>query len=228
MIKVPTVISLGGSLIAPDSGIDLDFLAEFKKLLEGRVKNGERFVVVCGGGSVARNYQQVAAALAPESSADLDWLGIMATRLNASLVRLAFGKLAPLPVVTDPSKPPKRKVPVLVASGWKPGWSTDYCAALLASKLGAKTIINLSNITYVYSADPKKDPQAQALESVSWPDFQKIVGRKWSPGMNLPFDPIASALGAKTGLIVKVVNGRSLKDAAAAIAGKPFRGTTIG
>jgi uridylate kinase len=227
-MPAPIIISLGGSLIAPDSGIDLEFLAEFKELIEERVKNGERFIVVCGGGSVARRYQQAAKALAPESSADLDWLGVMATRLNALLMRLAFGKLAPLEVVTDPSKPPKRKVPVLVASGWKPGWSTDYCAAMLASKLGAKTVINLSNITYVYSADPKKDPKAQALENVSWPDFRKIVGSKWSPGLNMPFDPIASALGAKLGLTVKVVNGRSLKDAAAAISGKPFKGTIIG
>jgi uridylate kinase len=227
-MPAPIIISLGGSLIAPDAGIDLAFLAKFKKLLQARVRKGERFVVVCGGGSVARRYQQAAKALAPESSADLDWLGVMATRLNALLVKLAFGPLAPLPVVTDPSRPPKRPVPVLVASGWKPGWSTDYCAAMLAAKLGAKTVINLSNITYVYSADPKKDRSARPLERVSWPDFRKIVGRKWSPGLNRPFDPIASALGAKLGLTVKVVNGQSLRDVTAVIAGKPFKGTVIG
>ena len=228
MKKVPIIISLGGSLIAPEGGTDLAFLAKFRKLLAARVRRGERFVLICGGGSVARQYQQAAAVLSPKSAVDLDWLGILATRLNAALVRSAFGRLAPLPVVTDPSRPSKQKVPVLVASGWKPGWSTDYCAAMLASKLGARTVINLSNITYVYSADPKKDPKAKPLRRVSWPDFRKIVGRKWRPGLNLPFDPIASTLGAKIGLTIKVVNGKSLKDVTAAISGKPFKGTIIG
>lgn len=228
MSKTPIVISLGGSLVAPVTGFDLKFLKDFRALATDLVRKGERLILVIGGGGPARKYQDAAKALGKTTPADLDWIGIMATRLNAQLVKQVLGRLAPLPVVTDPSKPPTKKVPVLVASGWKPGWSTDYDAALLAKKLGAKVVVNLSNIAYVYSADPKKDPNAVPLEALSWKHYRQIAGSKWSPGLNRPFDPIASALAAKTGLVVKVLDGKSLSNIRAALTGKKFKGTVIG
>jgi len=51
------ILSLGGSLIVPDQ-VDVNFLKNFKKLVEKYVKRNFRFVIICGGGSIARKYQQ--------------------------------------------------------------------------------------------------------------------------------------------------------------------------
>ena len=226
--KRPIIISLGGSLIVPKTGIDTIFLKAFKKLILKRIATGERFVIVCGGGATARNYQRAVRQLGRLTREDVDWLGIHSTRLNAHLVRALFNGKAHTAVITNPNDPPRFHEPILVAAGWKPGWSTDYIAALLAREFDAKTVINLSDIDYVYSADPKKDKKAVPLECVSWKDFRKIVGNKWDPGANLPFDPVAAKLGEKLGLIVKMVKGQSLIDVKAAIACKKFKGTVIG
>jgi len=47
--------------------------------------------------------------------------------------------------------------------GWKPGWSTDYDAVIMAKNISADAIINMSNIDYVYDSDPKKNRNAKKL-----------------------------------------------------------------
>lgn len=226
--RLPTVISLGGSLIAPKKGIDTAFLKRFRTLIRRRTGQGERFVIVCGGGVTARNYQKAARGLGRLTREDIDWLGIHSTRLNAHLIRAMFNGDAHASVVTNPNDPPRFREPILVAAGWRPGWSTDYIAVLLANEFDAEVVINLSDIDYVYSADPKKDRSAVPLECVDWARFRGIVGDTWDPGANLPFDPVASRRAQKLGLTVKMVKGQSLKDVAAALAGKRFTGTVIG
>jgi uridylate kinase len=117
--------------------------------------------------------------------------------------------------------------PVIVCSGWKPGWSTDYCAVLVAQKYGAKKIFNLSNIDKVFDKDPRKFPDAHPIDSIRWNEFEKLVGDKWSPGLNSPFDPIATQTAKKLGLTVIILNGRNIYNLEAAINSKTFRGTTI-
>ncbi len=227
MKKAPIIISCGGSLIVPKTGIDVRFLHAFKKLIAKRVAKGDRFVVICGGGATARQYQKAARAVGDVSREDIDWIGIHSTRLNGHLMRTVFRRLAHPSVVKNPHAPPSFREPVLVAAGWKPGWSTDYCAVLLASALGSNTVINLSDIDYVYSADPKTHPNAKPMKCMDWKSFRKLVGNKWDPGLNAPFDPVASQLGEKLGLTVKMVRGKSYKEVEKAIAGKPFKGTVI-
>ena len=83
---------------------------------------------------------------------------------------------------------------ILVAGGWRPGHSTDFNAVVLGKYLGAKRIINLSNIDAVYDRDPKQFPDAQPIRNIDWQGFRAIVGDVWDPGMNTPFDPIAAQL----------------------------------
>jgi len=47
------ILSLGGSLIYPDK-LDLKFLNKFKKIIEKFVKNGYRFIIICGGGEISK------------------------------------------------------------------------------------------------------------------------------------------------------------------------------
>lgn len=229
------VISLGGSIIAPDK-VDVAFLRAFRKaLLEHLEAEAERRVIlVCGGGAPAREYQGAYRAVlseggqfAPEPDAQ-DWLGIAATRLNAELVRLLFQPLCPERVVTDPTAVSVFPGRVLVAAGWKPGWSTDYDAVLLAARFQADTLVNLSNITRVYSADPKLDPAARPLEHLSWAQLQAMVGTTWTPGSNLPFDPVATGEAARLRLRVVVAAGRNIENLKKILAGESFEGTTIG
>jgi len=142
-------------------------------------------------------------------------------------MRAIFHRQSHPTIVKNPNAPPRFREPILIAAGWKPGWSTDYDAVLLASGLSATTVINLSDVDYVYSADPQKDRNAKPVRRIDWKAFRKLVGNKWDPGLNAPFDPVASELAARIGLTVKMIRGRSVKDVERAIASEPFKGTMI-
>ncbi|HOX92988.1 MAG TPA: UMP kinase, partial [Spirochaetales bacterium] len=157
-----------------------------------------------------------------------DWIGIMATRLNAQLVKACFGALCPQDVVTDPSAVSVFQGRVLVAGGWKPGFSTDFDAVVLAQRFGAREIVNLSNIAKVYTADPKLDPSAQPIDAISWDEFRAIVGDEWVPGKNAPFDPVASRRAQELGLRVVCAAGKDLANLEAILDNREFVGSTIG
>jgi hypothetical protein len=72
-------------------------------------------------------------------------------------------------------------------------------------------MINLSNIDKVYTKDPKKFEDAMPIDNISWSDFRKIVGDKWDPGMNAPFDPIAAQKAEELGIKVAILNGLQLR-----------------
>lgn len=224
----PIVISLGGSIVCPSTDqINWQFLKKFKELIERRTHKGQRFIIVVGGGAISRQYQQAAGRISKLVPEDIDWLGIHATRLNAHLLRTIFRTTAHPKLNTDPTDCPPIKEPLLVAAGWKPGWSTDYVAVCLAKTYGAKTVINLSNIDIVYDADPRNHPQAKPLPVASWSQFRKIVGNKWSPGGNFPFDPVASKLAQQYKLIVYVAKGTDLRNFARILDGQSFHGSVI-
>jgi uridylate kinase len=226
-----TVLSLGGSIVAPE-GPDAPFLASFVQLAREHLAASpeRRLIVVVGGGGPARAWQRAfrEAGGAGEDHEAQDWVGIMATRLNAQLVKALLGPLCPQEVVTDPTSLFIFMGRVLVAAGWKPGFSTDFDAVLLAERFGADRVLNLSNIAKVYSADPRVDPSARPLDSISWPDFRAIVGEEWSPGKNVPFDPVAARKAAELGLLVICAAGRDLDNLRRILEGDSFAGTTIG
>jgi uridylate kinase len=225
-MKKLTVLSLGGSLINPQSEPNAAYIKQFRQLIAAEVKKGGRFIVVIGGGGPARTYQSALKQLGGTKD-QLDWVGVQATWLNAKLVQLAFGKLAESTVVQDPSGSITFKKSVLVAGGWKPGWSTDYDAVYLAKRFGADRVINLSNIDYVYTKDPRKFADAKKIENISWADFLKITGTKWVPGKNVPFDPVAAVLAKKSGLTVAVCNGQDLVNVRSLVQGKVSKGTIV-
>jgi uridylate kinase len=227
------IISLGGSLIYPKEGIDWKFLKEFRKLIVSEIKNGKRFVIITGGGSICRKYQEAARNVTKLTKDDQDWLGVHATRLNAHLIKTIFRAYAHPRINKNPrtkedlSKHFAKGESIMVAAGWRPGWSTDYVATILAERLGAKIVINLSNIDYVYDKDPNKFKNAQKITDISWKNFRKIVGNKWDPGLNAPFDPVASQHAEKLGLEVMIVEGKNIKNLNKIFKNKKFIGTVI-
>ncbi|WP_041400958.1 UMP kinase [Salinispira pacifica] len=227
-----SIISLGGSIVAPD-GVDTEFVSRFIRLIQtytGEAGGEERKVIlIVGGGGPARKYQQAYRNIVDNPiHDDQDWIGIMATRLNAELIRAGFAGLCLNPVVTDPSAEFEFTGSVLVAAGWKPGFSTDFDAVMLAERFNARRIINLSNIEQVYTADPKLDPNARPLDQVSWSEFREMVGDEWTPGKNLPFDPVATRKAADMGMEVIAAGGRDLSNIQAVLEGREFFGTRIG
>lgn len=223
----PIVLSVGGSLVAPKTGLDVAFLKSFRTLIHKHVRKGRRFVIVVGGGSTARTYQQAASAIVRLADEDVDWLGIHATRMNGHLLRALFRDIALHRVVKDPTRHVVWNKSILIAAGWKPGWSTDYVAVRLARKYGATQVINLTNTDGVYDKDPSLHEDATRLERIHWSAFRKLVGHRWEPGANAPFDPIASRLAANWNMEVSVLKGSDLKNLDACLSAKRFRGTVI-
>lgn len=228
------VLSVGGSIVVPNQP-DTEFLTKFISMVKDWLSEdaSRKLILVVGGGAPARVYQnayaEIASKVGNSSATDAaDWIGIMATRLNAQLVKASFGDLCQNDVVYDPTAPIDFKGRILLAAGWHPGFSTDNDAVLLAEKHNAKVVVNLSNIEKVYTDDPRKNPDAKPIDQISWKDFRKMVGDEWTPGKNCPFDPIASKKADECGMKVICASGRDIENIRNILDDKPFTGTQIG
>ena len=219
------VLSLGGSLIVPDK-VDVLFLKKLRKIILDFVKKKNRVIIVCGGGKVCRDYNSSAEKIVKVSNVDLDRMGIKATELNAELVRVIFGKYAYPKVVPDYRKK-NLKFKILVGCGYLPGTSSDYDAVMWGKNYNADYIVNMTNVDYIYTKDPKKFKDAKKLKELNWKDMQKIVGLKWKAGTNLPFDPIATKLAGKFNQKIAFLNGKKLKNFENFLKGKKFNGSII-
>jgi uridylate kinase len=204
------VISLGGSLIIPDE-IDINFLKDFKKLILSQVEEGKKFVIITGGGKICRKYQAVAKEISNPTDIELDMIGIKALNLNVELVRILFNE--------------SKNVEVHGAEN--PGNSTDFVAVQSAKTVGAKKIINLSNTDYVYDSDPKLNPNAKKFEQISWPEYRQLIPKEWNPGLNSPFDPVASEMAEKECIEVIIMNGKPIDNLTNYLNGEKFQGTVI-
>ncbi len=229
MLHTETIVmSVGGSLIVPDQ-IDTDFLTILKDFVTTQAATGRRFIIIAGGGRTARRYQDAAATVTTLTSDDLDWMGIHATRLNGHLLRTIFRDIAHPEVITNPDDildvPPT--APVVIAAGYRPGCSTDYRAIQIAKHVGATRVINLSNIDYVYTADPRTDKTATKIETISWTDFRALIPADWDPGLSSPFDPVAAKEAQTQGIEVAIINGTHPTALADYLSERNFVGTRI-
>jgi len=229
-----TVLSVGGSIVAPETP-DTDFLVNFSKMIRNwlAVDAGRKLILVIGGGGPARIYQQSYKKIIEQNNIQMtdeqaDWIGITATRLNAQLLKAIFSDICKQDVVYDPTQVTEFTGRILIAAGWKPGFSTDTDAVILAERFAASTVVNLSNIEKVYTDDPRTNPDAQPLDNISWDDFRKMVGDEWTPGKNTPFDPIASRRAQQAGISVICAGGRDIENTKNILDGKDFKGTKIG
>lgn len=222
------VLSVGGSTIVPNGEVNVYFLKALTTLLKRRALKGDRFVVIVGGGGTCRKYQQGLKAAAKATNNDLDWIGVYATHLNAHLVRLALGKFAHPTIVIYHRDFDLRswKKPIVVGGGHKPGGSTDTNMIFFAKKLGAKDVINLSNVDFLYTKDPNKYENAEKIVSISWKEYRHMIGGKWRPGMNVVFDPIAARLAQEARIRVALL-GADIKNLDRYLSAKPFKGSVI-
>lgn len=221
------VIALGGSVICPKE-IDTAYIKQFYKIIKEETKKGFRFVIVAGGGNLARSYQRSALLINNISNIDKDWLGIYSTYLNAQLLRAVFKKEAN-PIILDKRKKIKnfKNYSVIIASGWSPGRSTDFIAVQIAQDLKAEKVVILGKPSYIYTKDPDKEKDTKPIFKMNWNDYLKMIPLKWTPGLSLPIDPIAAKLAKKEKKEVIVADGKDLKNFRNILKNKKFKGTLV-
>lgn len=208
--------------------INTDLLKGFCAVLAQEVKKGSKFVVIVGGGSLARNYQKAAQEAGRVSNENKDWLGIFATRLNAFLVQAVFNKKAN-PVLFTERKKIKTfgRYPIIIGAGWKPGRSTDFVAVQIAADFGIKSVINLGKPHFVYTANPDTNKNAKPIIKMTWSDYFKLVPPAWTPGAHYPVDISAANLANKENINFVVADGNNLTNFKKIIQNQKFQGTLI-
>ncbi|MDP2668774.1 MAG: UMP kinase [bacterium] len=220
------IIALGGSIIHPKD-IDVRFLKAFRKFILKHIARGKRFIIITGGGSTARDYQKAASAVTKLGNEDKDWIGIHATRLNAHLLRTIFFREADPVVIDERFKVKKLSKKITIASGWKPGWSTDYVGLQLAEDFNIDEAIIAGNTAHVFDRDPSKFKNVKMFKEISWAFYRKLIPARWIPGSHAPVDPVGAKLADKKSLKAIIIKGTDLKNFDALLAGKDFKGTII-
>ncbi len=220
------VISLGGSMVNGTGKPDIKFLREFKALLKGKEKIG----LVVGGGKIARDYVTAASSFSKNQFWG-DSLAVQATQLNAGLVTRVFSKEACPLVFQDFESAALATAQhrIVVMGGTIPGITTDTDSVLLAEAIGAKRLVNLSNVDGVYDSDPGKNKKAKKFRKMNFSQLLSLANAsdKRKPGTNFVFDVIACKLAARTKMELHFVGGKNLRDLPKAIRGKAHRGTII-
>lgn len=226
MKKETIVISLGGSLIVPEK-IDPKWLEDFKKVITENKKY--KFVIVCGGGFVAREYISIL-SFKHKSQKQQSLAGIMVTRMNARIMMQFFGEVANknLPMSMEEVKESLEKNNIVFCGAlrYAPNQTSDSTAAKLALFLKT-SFINLTNIDGLYTDNPLKNKKAKFIPSISWKDFDKMANNlKYKPGQHFVLDQKAARIIRKNNIKTYIL-GKNLKNLKNLLRNKKFIGTTI-
>ncbi|HEX2022196.1 MAG TPA: UMP kinase [Candidatus Thermoplasmatota archaeon] len=221
-------VSLGGSFLVKETGVDVALTREIAAVLRRAAKTRHVLAVV-GGGATARSYIQGARSLGASETA-LDDLGIAVTRINARVLLAALPEAYPaVPATFDEAIHASRHFPAVVMGGTHPGHTTDAVTVMLGDKARATRIVIATNVDGVYTADPKKDPSARHLARLTADELVRICstgdGRAGGTGV---VDALGAKMIARSGIETAVVLGTDLKALEAAIAGATdFHGTLV-
>jgi len=221
------VLSLGGSLIIPDH-VNLKYLKEFKKIIL-RNTNKFNFIIVCGGGSVARKYISALREIGINEKLQ-NLSGISATRMNARFMNYFFN-LNPeqgIPHTTKSLKRYIRKQNVIFCGAleYKPDQTSDSTASKIAKKFKT-SFINLSNVSGLYNKDPTRYKDANFIPKISWNNFYKMAHKKkFKPGEHFILDQTASKIILKNKITTYLL-GKNLKELENVLRNKKFKGTII-
>jgi len=226
-MKKVIVISLGGSLIIPEK-INFKFLDNFKKTLRKHYKT-YKFVVVCGGGTIARKY---IAMLKEEgkSKSELSQAGIRATRMNAMFMMQFFGKEAndALPGDMKEVKANLNKNDVVFCGAlrYAADSTSDGTSAKLAQFLKTD-FINMTNVKGLYTANPLTNKNAKFIPYESWKNFEKRANKiKFHAGQHFVLDQNAAVMIRKHKIKTYIL-GEDLRNLDKVLKGRKFTGTLI-
>lgn len=224
--KETIIIAMGGSLLVPES-IDVPFIKKLKEMIVHFTNQNYQIVLVIGGGKTCRYYQAAASEFDNVDDVALDWIGIKTIRLNCELLLRVFSDLdVHEQVIEKWDEVVGITNHVVVVGAWEPGCSSDKDAVEMARALEAQRVINFSNTTHVYSADPRINSDATKFETLSWDEYRALIPSEWVPGMSAPFDPVAAQLAKDSGITVAVL-GASIQNLEHYLEGQEFEGTVI-
>lgn len=223
MKKEMIVLSLGGSIIIPDE-INIKRISEFKKVILSNLDK-YKFVIVCGGGSIARKYIR---ALKDKSEELQSYAGISATRMNARFMSYFFDfdqKEIPHTIENVKEKLKKQEIVFCGALGYHKNQTSDSTAVKVAKELNAK-FINLTDVKGLYDKDPKKFKNAKLIKKISSQEFYKIASKiSFKPGQHFVIDQHASKLINENKIPSYIIQKNS--DLDRLLKNKNFIGTTI-
>jgi len=224
---VRVVLSIGGSSINPNGKPDIEFLKGIGELL--RSSKGE-FGIVAGGGSTARAYAEALRKFG-RSEYEADSIAIISTRQNAYLLTAILGEEAYpyIPETFEEARAALNGRRIVVMGGTVPGITTDSDSALLAEAIGAKRLVNISNVDGIYDSDPRKNPNAKKFKRLTHEQLiaLAIESDKRMAGTHFVFDMLACKLVARSKIEVHFVSCKNFKDIRNAIEGKEHGGTVV-
>lgn len=209
MSRRPVVIKISGNYIQPDNpNLVRGYARTLLNLWENR---GVRPFVVVGGGKIARQYIE-AARLNGVNEAVLDIIGIMATRMNATLLAAAMGRAAVLPIpssveeIVKLSNDPSERI--VVMGGLQPGQSTNAVSAIVAEIVGSDVIINASKIDGVYDKDPEIYPDAAIIREAKLSQVKDLLKRQLAyAGRYELLDHISIMIAERSKIKIVIVKG---------------------
>lgn len=225
------ILKLSGEALANNSGdiYDVAFVDKVASAIANCVNDGYEMAVVVGAGNIWRGRQ---GGEMDRTSADR--MGMLATVINAICLKEAIervGKRAAVmtSVPMSPFAEPYTReaavkhleageVVVFGAGLGIPFLSTDTTVAVRAAEIGVDAILMAKNIDYIYTDDPKKNPNAKKLETVKATEVL---------AMNLKaIDATATAFSLSAGTPVRVFGLKEPSDIERAVRGE-VKGTII-
>jgi len=172
----------GEALMGDDSyGINRQTIERMVADIAEVARMGVELAVVIGGGNIFRG---VAPGAAGMDRATADYMGMLATVMNALALQDALRQAGVearvqsalnIEQVVEPYIRPKAlryleegKVVIFAAGTGNPFFTTDTAAALRGSEIGAEIVLKATKVDGVYTADPKKDPNATRYATISF------------------------------------------------------------
>jgi len=182
------LLKLSGESLAGDQGYGIDPLTinAIAREISEVVAQGVQLALVIGGGNIFRG---LAASSKGMDRASADYMGMLATMINSLAMQDALEKVGVATRVqsaiamAEVAEPyirrramrhlEKGRVVIFGAGTGNPYFTTDTAASLRAMEINAQVILKGTKVDGVYSADPKKDPDAVKLPELTYIDVLK-------------------------------------------------------
>jgi uridylate kinase len=165
-------------------GLDTDTVAGIAADVGDVVAMGAEVCLVIGGGNIFRG---VSAASSGMERAQADYIGMLATVMNALAMQSALEKrhvatrvqsAIPMASVCEPyirrraeRHMEKGRVVIFAAGTGNPFFTTDTAAALRATEMGCQVLFKGTQVDGVYAADPRKNPAAERYVTLTYLDM---------------------------------------------------------
>ncbi|MEK6873278.1 MAG: UMP kinase [Nanoarchaeota archaeon] len=228
MKKEIIVISLGGSQILKNGKVNTNFLLKFRKIIL-KHSNRKKFIIVTGGGSVARTYISGLKEIGANEKLQ-SFAGISVTRHNARFMSYFFGldQLEGVPHTLAGVKKLLKRQNVIFVGGleYKPNQTSDSTAAQIAKELNTR-FINITNVAGLYDKNPSEYKNAKFIPYITWKGLYDIAKKiPFKPGEHFVLDQKATKLIMDYKIRTYIV-GDDLKNFDKLVSGQEFFGTNV-